>query len=464
MRPEVILPAGKESEFFKRDFLTGDWGGLREKIYKDGIDLYGCLGFDTLRVAKSNLSKDPNVATPPPNYNNQQNYIQLYGLDFYSHLVNKDWQGGQLHFSFAWPESRPIWLYGNSLTPIKTQSVHGNFYYDTGTTRDLSEYLGPRVFEIWLQQTYGSGIQKGSFIRAGNIYPWINFNRSILAGMFNFWTFDEPGSLGTNPKTGRGPIYPTAPLGIQWYQIINEAWDFRMQVGAGYYDPSSGVDNRSGLRWFLDDKYGIEGVAELTYKGGTYSMDPTRFGKPWYIKIGGQFHTGDLYSNYLDINGDPFQITGLDRKVYHFNSGLYVTTEAMLYRVPGSYNKGLTAFAKTSQYFLDYANLLKNTYVFGLGYEGLFPGRDRDVLFIGYGIKNMTDGARLWNIRSASCALKEAGDCRNDGRQQILEVGYSAQLTPWMFIQPGIQLIIDPYGRKDLGNIGTITLSLGIAF
>lgn len=464
MRPDVILPAGKESDILNRDFLTGDWGGLREKLYKDGIDFYGCLGFDYLRVIKSNLSQDPNVATPPPNYRDQQNYIQLYGLDFYSHLINKSWKGGQLHFSFAWPESRPIWLYGNSLTPIQTQSVHGNFYYDTGTTRDLSEYLGPRVFEIWLQQTYGSGVQAGSFLRVGNIYPWINFNRSILAGMFNFWTFDEPGSLGTNPNTGRGPIYPTAPLGIQWYQIINTAWDFRMQVGAGYYDPSSGLDNRNGLRWFLDKKYGIEGVAEITYRGGTYSMDPNSFGKPWYIKLGGQFHTGDLYSNYLDINGDPFQITGLDRKVYDFNAGFYVTVEAMLYRVPGSYNKGLTAFAKTSQYFLDYANLLRNTYVFGLGYEGLLPGRDRDVLFVGYGLKNMTDGARLWNILSASCALKAAGDCRNDGRQQVLEVGYSAQITPWMFIQPGFQLIIDPYGRKDLGDIGTFTFSVGIAF
>ena len=57
--------------------------------------------------------------------------------------------------------------------------------------------------------------------------------------MFNFWTFDEPGSLGTNPYTGRGPIYPTAPLGIQWYQIINDNLDLLTQVGAGYYDPTS---------------------------------------------------------------------------------------------------------------------------------------------------------------------------------------------------------------------------------
>lgn len=134
-RPEVLLPEQKNSDFWKRDYFTGDWEKVRTKLYKAGVDIYGCWGFDQLNVIKSNLSNDPVVKTPAPNFKDQQNYVQLYGLDFYSELVNKDWKGAQLHFSFAWPESRPIWLFGNALTPIATQSVHGNFYYDTGTAR-----------------------------------------------------------------------------------------------------------------------------------------------------------------------------------------------------------------------------------------------------------------------------------------------------------------------------------------
>jgi carbohydrate-selective porin OprB len=82
----------------------------------------------------------------------------------------------------------------------------------------------------------------------------------------------------------------------------------------------------------------------------------------------------------------------------------------------------------------------------------------------GIGIANMTDGARLWNINSPSCAQKAGGGCENTGVQYIIEVGYSAKLTRWLFIQPSIQYLIQPYGRTDLGNILNATLSLGIAF
>ena len=462
MKPQVILPEVKDNDVMGRDYATGQWGGLRRDLYKKGIDIYGCFGFDHLSVIESNVSSDPNVKTRDPNRNHQQNYVQLYGLDFYSRLIDENWKGAQLHFSFAWPESTPIWLYGNALTPIATQSVHGNFYYDTGTLREPEKYQGFRVFEIWYQQRYGKHMQ--NFVRVGNIYPWILFNRSILAGMFNFWTFDEPGSLGTNPDAGRGPIYPTAPLGIQWHHILNEDVDIRVQFGAGYYDPTSGIDNRRGLTWFLENDHGTETFAEITYKGGTYNGRPDDFGVPWFIRIGGHYHSGHLYSNYKDINGDPYQETGLERKKYHSNGGIYATAEAMLFIENGSYNQGLTGFIKTSQYFLEYANLLKNTYVFGLGYEGLFPGRDQDVIFVGYGIKNMTDGARLWHKNSASCALKKAGDCDSSGKQEVLELGYSAKLTPWWFVQPGLQVVIDLYGRTDLGDIATFTLSTRVSF
>ena len=462
MKPQAILPEANDTDVIGRDYATGQWGGRRRDLYKKGIDVYGCFGFDNLNLIKSNVSDDPNVKTRDPNRTDQQNYVQLYGLDFYSRLINKDWKRGQLHFSFVWPESTPIWLYGNALSPIQTQSVHGNFYYDTGTLREPEKYQGFRVFEIWYQQRYGKDMQ--NFIRSGNIYPWILFNRSILAGMFNFWTFDEPGSLGTNPEAGRGPIYPTAPLGIQWYHVINKDLDFRLQFGAGYYDPSSGIDNRRGLTWFLNNDNGTETFAELTYKGGTYNGHPEDFGNPWFVRLGGHYHTGNLYSNYKDVNGDPFQETDLQRKTYNSNGGVYATVERMLYREKGSYNQGLTGFAKTSQYFLEYANLLKSTYVFGLGYEGLFPNRDQDVIFVGYGIKNMTEGARLWHKNSTSCAQKIAGDCNSSGKQEVLEVGYSAKLTPWWFVQPGLQVVIDPYGRTDLGDISTFTFSTGISF
>jgi len=468
-RPEVLLPQQTDKDIWKRDFFTGNWDQLRTKLHDAGIKLYGCWGFDQLNVLQSNLSSDPTVKTPAPNYLDQQNYVQLYGLDFYSELIKKQWKGGQLHFSFAWPESRPIWLFGNSAAPFATQAAQSNFYYDTGASRynggtgnSAFQYQGFRVFEIWYQQRYGKKME--NFVRVGNIYPWINFNRTMLAAMFNFTTFDEPASFGTTPNAGRGPVYPTAPLGIQWYQIINDNMEFLAQVGAGYYDPTGGIGNRQGLTWFLDNNNGLEGVMQLSFKGGTYSANQTDFGLPWLAHIGWQFHTGQVLSNYLDVNGNPFQLTGLAPKQYNFNTGLYLTLESMLLREKGSYNQGLTGFVKTTQYFAEYINQIRNTYVLGLGYEGLLPGRDNDVLMAGVGMLNLTQGAQSWSLLSPSCTLKAGGSCNNSGSQYIFEIGYSAKITPWMFIQPSIQYLAQPFGRTDLADITTFTVSLGIAF
>jgi carbohydrate-selective porin OprB len=82
----------------------------------------------------------------------------------------------------------------------------------------------------------------------------------------------------------------------------------------------------------------------------------------------------------------------------------------------------------------------------------------------GFGIVNMTQGARQWETLAPACAGKAGGGCISSGVQYIFEAGYSAKLTPWLFIQPSIQYLAQPYGRMDLGNITTFTFSLGVAF
>ena len=48
MKPQAILPEAKDSDVMGRDYATGQWGGLRRDLYKKGIDIYGCFGFDFL--------------------------------------------------------------------------------------------------------------------------------------------------------------------------------------------------------------------------------------------------------------------------------------------------------------------------------------------------------------------------------------------------------------------------------
>ena len=81
---------------------------------------------------------------------------------------------------------------------------------------------------------------------------------------------------------------------------------------------------------------------------------------------------------------------------------------------------------------------------------------------VGLAALNMTQGAAAWNRLDISCRSTPA--CNNTGIQYVIEIGYSAKLTTWMFIQPSIQYLVQPFGRTDVGNLTSVTLSLGISF
>ena len=156
MRPEFILPRRKNDQLLST--VSND---SRQKIYESGIDLYGCYALDSAADLDSNLSSDPRIAGEGPHKYWQANSQLILGLDIYSRFVSDDWKGGQLHFSFTWPEalnSGPLYSYGNTLNPagLGARQYHGYFYTDVGRTRDVNtDMQGPRVFEYWFQNAWG---------------------------------------------------------------------------------------------------------------------------------------------------------------------------------------------------------------------------------------------------------------------------------------------------------------------
>jgi carbohydrate-selective porin OprB len=472
VRQEFRMPAGAENKFFERDYLTGNWGGFRDELYKKGIDFYGCLSVDLAADAVSNAKPNnpflnPAQASTAPGlpsagiYYNEYNINQVYGLDFYSNLVSKTWKGGQLHFSFTYPESRPLYAYRNRLNGSGTSQLHGQFFTEVGLGDPTYLDQGFRLFEVWFQQRYGPGMQ--SYVRVGNIWNSITFNRSILAGLFNFWTFTEPCMLGTTLFTGNAPCYPVAPLGVQWYQMVSKNLEFELQVGQGYYS-YDGRNNTRGINWGqnLTAENGIEIQGEFTYKGGTYTTDAKDYGKPWYFKLGGQYHTGRIYNNMLNTAGQPTALVGGERQTLYGNAQIYASAEAMLYRVPGSYSRGLTGIAKLGGGFWDDRNILKSWYALGLGYEGLIAKRPRDVAYLGWAMVQGTSGFVQNQILSSPC--RNVPGCLVTGTQNTIELGYSFEISPWFTITPMVQYIIQPNTRVDLGDLVTIGVATRISF
>jgi len=265
MRPTYMLPKAMLA-------IKG-----RDKLFEQGVDIYGCSAVDFLADIQSNLSSNPLVrGTQGPWHNWQMNFMQILGIDLYSRLISKTYKGGQIHVSFTYPEAGnqgPIYSYGNTLNPagLGTRQYHGYFYTDTGRSRVVNPQMqGIRIFEYWIEHHYGKF--NLNYVRLDAINPWITFNKSIVSGLFGFWAFNEPGIIGTTPGTANGPLVTTAPAGLSVENVIGDNLIAKAMVVSGYWDLNT---------------YGVEFLYELSWRGGTYSLNPNDNGKPWFVRFGG---------------------------------------------------------------------------------------------------------------------------------------------------------------------------------
>ena len=462
MRPEHIKrpsygPPSKDQLFSSAS---------REALYEEGVDIYGCIAFDWGVDLQSNTATHPQTkGIQPPWESWQAQMLPVLGIDLYSRLVSSTWKGGQIHASFTWPYALnhgPLYTTGNTLNNqlLGTRMYQGYFYTDVGRSRSTNSSMqGPRIFEYWAQQAWGKN--NLNYVRIGAINPWITFDKSIVAGLFSSWPFDEPGSIGIMPLTGNGPIIRTAPPGISVAYNVGDQLTLKAMVAKGYWDPTGGVDNRRGFNQYWDDIYGFEYFYEATWRGGTYSFNSKDDGKPWFLRLGGQYHSGYSLDAYYDVNNKSFQLTNDERKKYWGNSQYWATFESMVYREPGSFNRGLTIFAKGQYSPWDTKGSLNRTASFGAAYEGVF-GRDRDIFYLGIGTMWPSWGARRTNMFSEQC--RSWYRCKVGHSQSIIEMGYSMEITPWFFVKPVLFWTIQPNMRTDMQDIVTLGLETRLAF
>ena len=466
MRPMYILPRGNVDSLSTRDQLLASKG--RERLYESGVDIYGCSAIDYLIDVQSNLSSNPLVrGTQGPWHNWQMNFMQILGVDLYSRLISKNYKGGQIHVSFTYPEAAnggPIYSYGNTLNPagLGTRQYHGYFYTDTGRSREVNPLMqGVRIFEYWMEHHYGKYNQ--SYVRLGAINPWITFNKSIVSGLFGFWAFNEPGVIGTTPGTANGPLVTTAPPGLSLENTVGDNLILKAMAVSGYWDPSGGIDNRRGYNQYWDfNTYGVELLYEATWRGGTYSLNPNDNGNPWFVRLGGQYHTGSGLSNLYDVNGGYFFLPPFaDRQQYWGNSQYYAMIEAMLYREPGIYNRGLTAFLKGKWSPWQFKGSTTKGVYGGLAYEGIF-GRNNDIFFAGWAMPFVNQGVLMRSQAQTACTALP--NCSVSPWQGTLEVGYSAQITSYLFFTPKLWWVVYPNVRRDLGDIVSAGFELRLSF
>ena len=192
----------------------------------------------------------------------------------------------------------------------------------------------------------------------------------------------------------------------------------------------------------------------FSFRGGAFLMAEVGYtpnqkkgaaGLPGAYKFGAWYHTSSRFGDQrFDNTGlslaDPMS-AGIPRD-HSGNWGIYGVVDQMLYRVPGTDDQGLSAFARVGG-SPDDRNLISLYADGGLVYKGPIPGRPDDKIGIAAAYARIGDNARGLD-RDTSFFGGFFYPVRSS--EAMIELTYQAKLAPWWTLQTDLQYNIRPGG------------------
>ncbi len=460
--PEIPATPGASQALLKRDFLLGDWGGLRTRLADRGI-------------AFSLIYTGEEFGNPVGGARRGQVYdgLATAGLDVDVEKLTKGaWKGLQLHALAYAP-------HGASGTDKYTR--------DLGRFSNIDAYDSIRLFELWLDQSAFGGQLS---VRVGQ-----------LAVDAEFATTD-PGTLFVNSDFGALPTFalnmpvPAYPIAAPGVRLRLSTKDERFYFQGGAYDgnpnpdtvgdPSPGFQpgttyDRSGTRINLNSREGAFLIGQLGFR---LNRRPGDKGLPGTYRVGAFYHTDTFSDNRRDNLGfslaDP-RSTGIAR-ARHGNYGAYLAADQNVFVAPGATpisGPGETPASapvgnaedaassgniptappdtggRAASVFLrlglapDDRNLSPFYLDAGFNFRGLLPGRPKDVFGVAFAYLAISDSRRqVARDRNRFTGTRDA----LPDHEIVWEATYQVNLTPWLQIQPDLQYIVHPGGSAQFDD------------
>ena len=194
-------------------------------------------------------------------------------------------------------------------------------------------------------------------------------------------------------------------------------------------------------------------------------------GLPATYKLGAWFDTERVADLRVDRNGLSLadsRSDGVARK-HDGDWSLYAIADQMVWRKPGTDDQGLTLFARLMGAPADRS--LMDLYADGgFSFKGPFEGRDDDQAGLAIGYGRISDDASRFD---ADLRRTMPGRPIRD-QESIIELTYTAQVTPWWQLQPDLQYVVHPGGHvplpddpsqgRAIGNATVVGLRTTITF
>lgn len=389
--------------YLGQEHLFNDWFGLGEAMRTNGIQLIGQFTSDLLGNPVGGLSQGFAPATSLG--------LQLQaGLDPVLPFAGMDFVTSM------------IWRTGQNLSADHI----GNLY----TVSQLYGGENLRLYEFMLRQYLFDQQLDLQIGRQGALDQFLAF--PIFGSYVNNGTCGNSKGLFYSVPAFGETVYPTSSWGAfaKWQDP-----DHRWYVQAGGYllDSRNGDNDTHGLNWNFDVDLG---AAVFLQTGYGRNQKPTDAGLPGVFAVGGFYSEAEQ-----PLFKDPDQSRS--------NAGAYLVLQQMIYRPDSSEanlrrnrafwgwggQAGLTAFSAVVATPDDEISQFPFYINGGLVYQGVLPGRPDDFLAFGYNWGGTSDH---WQQQQISLDLPAPA------REVVLELNYRYAVTPFFYVQPDLQWVINP--------------------
>ncbi len=402
--------AKADDDFFTRQKLTGDWGGLRKDLESWGITFTAneqAEIWENLKGGRKRGGVIDGVTTPSLTLDLEK----LMGWKGATFFVN----GYQIH--------------GLGPTPV----LVGN----QQPVSNIEALPSTKLYQLWIEQKL---CKEQVSIRIGQAGANDEFMLSQAAQLFLAGSFGYPDLL-VQDLPSSGPNYPLATPMIRAKVKVTDEITYLSAIFNG--DPAGpGPGNPqardfSGTAFRLNDPPLI--FNEIWYQVGT---DKKSGLLPGTYKLGSFVHTGKFTPAAEDIDAIPSvsALNNLMAASYRRDYAVYVVADQMIWRKPKTKDEGVTLFGLFIGGPVD-RNREDFFALAGLNWKGVIEGRSDDMLGFAFAYAH-TSGA-LQQFGEDSIALTGTGKLY-PSNETVLELTYLFQVAPWWTIQPDVQYIFNP--------------------
>lgn len=409
------------------DTLFGDWGGVRSRLYAQGID----IRLDYTAEIAGNVSGERTGF----------DYAHQFGF-----TADVDWQ---------------------KLAGVPGLSTHLAIINRAG--RNLgSDYVGDHLSQpdeifgatfdrlLYLVYLYGEEklLDDRLDVAVGHMPMGLDFATSPLDCV----PISLSPQCGVPRALANSTAFTTWPQS-QWGGRVRGQLTPEIYIMTGGYQvqpfPASGV---SGFDWSLRGT----GVAIPVELGWEPVLGPDKL--PGHYKIGFVHDTSDYPDLLYNDLGQPLAFSSAPASIHHGRDGFWVMGDQMLWRNGPGANQGVILLASYG-HSSSKTSVTSDTAFAMLLDQGFLPSRPNDSADIAVGWFGISDRLHQLQELDVDTGLPVAhGSIGPQANEYVLEADYTAAIYRGVTLEPGIQYFVNPNADRLVKNAVVFAARLHVKF